>query len=123
MNPELEKLYKQVYESHHYVYETCFGNGWAQHLGLIPKHMQAEIVRYICFGIPPGDFLTELLCNRLMETIRMADDINRKSLPHYDKFLHNFAPSDCFGSQELFDAWTAKGGAFLVNKESVDEKG
>lgn len=73
----------------------------------LPEHMQAPMQRYIEKRIPPGSFLTSILCNDLMGALARADDVNMHALPAYGRFLYNNAPCGCFGSRENFEAWLA----------------
>lgn len=72
---------------------------------LIPPHMHESLVRWIMLGIHPGSFLSALLKNDMMGAIAGADEENKKALIQYAIFLHNYAPSGCFGSVEKFEAW------------------
>jgi len=65
---------------------------------------------YIEEGILPGDFLTAVLSNDLMESFGRADDINRPRIYDYCVFLYNQAPSNCFGSPENVKNWVSRGG-------------
>ena len=71
----------------------------------IPEYMMGGVTRYIEHGIPPGDFLTAVICNDLFEAISRADDTNMRNLPAYIGYFYNKAPSECFGSKEKMDAW------------------
>jgi hypothetical protein len=72
---------------------------------LIPDSMIGGLRRWIENGIPPGHFLTAVLTNDLREAVKRADDTNINRLPDYVKFLHNYAPSGCWGSVENFMRW------------------
>ncbi len=80
----------------------------------IPAYMMGGIQRYINNGIPPGDFLTAVICNDLMEAVARADDTNIRNLPAYVAYFYNEAPSLCWGSKEKFDKWY---GLESLNKE------
>jgi hypothetical protein len=77
---------------------------------LIPGHMIGGMRRYIECGIRPGDFLTAVLSNDLMEACGRADYANRHCLFNYATFLYNYAPRECFGSPERVDAWIERKG-------------
>jgi len=77
---------------------------------LIPERMRGAIRCYIERGIPPGHFLTAVLCNDLREAVARADDENKKLLSNYVLFLYNCAPLRCWGSPALFEAWITRGG-------------
>lgn len=84
----------------------------------LPHHMQAGMRRYIERGIPPGDFLTAILCNDFMEACGHGDDINRNRMFDYAVFLYNEAPPSCYGSREAFKAWVGRGG---LNQQKENE--
>lgn len=71
----------------------------------IPDYMMDGLDNYINHKIPPGHFLTAVLCNDLWEAVSRADDENVKNLPAYIGYLYNEAPSGCWGSFEKFEAW------------------
>jgi len=71
----------------------------------IPAYMHAGLLRWILYGIPPGDFLTALLSNDLRRTFEKADDTNVRCIQNYLIFLYNDAPSGCWGSKENFKSW------------------
>ena len=76
----------------------------------IPSHMHDGIVRYIERGHAVGGFLSALLSNDLMKAFDRADVENFRHMGDWAKYLHNCAPSDCYGSKEKFDAWQKAGG-------------
>lgn len=47
---------------------------------LIPDYMVGAARRYIMNGIPPGSFLTSVICNDLREAVANADDENAARL-------------------------------------------
>lgn len=73
----------------------------------IPNYMWGAIERYVQAGIPPGDFLTAVICNDLREAVGRADDINLKNLPAYVAYFHNEVPGLAWGSKEKMQAWMA----------------
>jgi hypothetical protein len=75
---------------------------------LIPGHMVGAVRRYIMQGIPPGSFLTAVLCNDLREAFSRADDDNSAAMRGWVQFLYNYAPSGCWGSPDRYAAWLAK---------------
>lgn len=74
----------------------------------IPERMMDGIARYIEHGIPPGDFLTAVVSNDLMEACGRADDENIANLPAYAAYFYNEAPSACHGSPEKVKDWITK---------------
>lgn len=75
---------------------------------LIPGHMVGAVKRYIINGIPPGSFLTAVLCNDLREAYARADDENAASMMGWVQFLYNYAPYGCWGSPEIYSDWLAR---------------
>jgi hypothetical protein len=63
---------------------------------------------YIEKGIPPGPFLTAVICNDLMSAVSHADTDNIKLIPSYVKYLFNEAPGDCWGSPEIMQTYMRK---------------
>lgn len=71
----------------------------------VPDRMMDGIKRYIEQGIPPGDFLTAIICNDLREACGRADDENLVNIPAFVAYFYNEAPFPCWGSVERMDAW------------------
>jgi hypothetical protein len=94
----------------------CISGNW----DLIPCHMRGALDRYIGHGVPPGNFLTAVLCNDLREACGRADDINRVRLHDYLTFLYCDAPSDCWGSPAKFAAWVQRGGLNIQPPQPSD---
>lgn len=76
----------------------------------LPERMRDGIVRYIERGIPPGHFLTAVICNDLKGAFQRADDENTALMRNYVSFFYNYAPGDCWGSKQEMDDWIKKGG-------------
>lgn len=76
-------------------------------LAIIPEHCRVGMRRYIDEHIRPGGFLSAVLSNDLMSALRTADELNSVCLGKYAKFLHYYAPQDCYGSREKVAAWVA----------------
>lgn len=83
---------------------------------LIPERMRGGLERWIEKGIVPGHFLCALLSNDLRGAVSHADVVNIRLLRNYVIFLHNYAPRDCWGGDEQFEAWTDKGGLDGLSK-------
>lgn len=77
---------------------------------ILPKHMQGGMCLYIEKGIRPGRFLQSLLENKLVNSLELADDINRHRLLDYAIFLINEAPRGCWGGPDSVAAWIEKQG-------------
>ena len=63
---------------------------------------------YVKEGIPPGGFLTAVLCNDLKEAIARADNRNIKILDEIVKFCYWEIPATCWGSEEKVKYWITK---------------
>lgn len=72
---------------------------------LIPNYMHGGLKRYIEMGIEPGGFLMAVLENDLKTAVGQAYHINMTKLPDYARFLYNYAPSTCWGSEAKVAAW------------------
>lgn len=77
---------------------------------LLPEHIQGGMKRYIERGIIPGDFLQAVIKNNLKESFFCADDVNAKRMRDIILFMHNEAPSQCWGDKAKLQAWARKGG-------------
>lgn len=63
------------------------------------------IKNYYEFGIPPGDFLTAVICNDLREACARADHVNRHLLFEIIQWFYWEAPAGTWGSKEVFAKW------------------
>ena len=77
---------------------------------LIPQYMREGVLHYIERGIPPGDFLSAVLCNDLRGAVDRADETNIQIIHRYVIFFYNYAPYNCWGNEEYFVAWVKNGG-------------
>lgn len=77
---------------------------------LIPAHMIGIVRRYIEHGVEPGNFLEAMLTNDLRGACYYADTTNRHAIFNYVMFFHNYAPSECWGSKQRFEAWMKQKG-------------
>jgi hypothetical protein len=83
-------------------------------------YMTDGLKLYVEHGILPGDFLTELLSNDLVEAFRRADDNNTAAMRGWVAFLYNELPRECWGSRDKVQAWCKTGG--LVGQAKVSTK-
>lgn len=81
---------------------AAYGAGRA--LG-IPKRMMPGLLRWVQLGVRPGSFLSAVIANDLRRAVAHADDENINLLPAYVKWLHNYAPSVCWGSPKALKDW------------------
>lgn len=83
----------------------------------IPDYMQGGLIRYYDSRIPPGDFLTAVLSNDLMEAYNRADENNQHSMRAYVVWLYNCAPGRAgYGSYDAVKTWL--NGEHPLQKES-----
>ena len=85
--------------------EIKITDDWTFREQTIPKYMREGIERYVNHGIPPGSFLTAIICNDLSEAVANADVLNMGLIPVYTAWFYNEAPSTCWGSLEKMNAW------------------
>ena len=78
---------------------------WADFGDSIPDNTKGSLERYINRGIAPGNFLLSVLSNDLKGSMTRADLFNREALYHIVAWLHNYAPSGCWGSKERVSDW------------------
>jgi len=71
----------------------------------IPGGMQGGLIRYFENRIPPGDFLTAVLENDLMEAFGRADLENQHCMKAYCTWLYNEAPMGSHGSKAAVTNW------------------
>ena len=86
---------------------------------LIPEHIRPGVELWISRGVPPGSFLSAVICNDLSGAIGRADSINGERLRDIVSFFYMEAPSPCWGSPEKAQAWAERGG--LVGEVSEVE--
>lgn len=72
---------------------------------LVPDYMWGGVERYLVNRIPPGNFLTALFSNDLMEAFSRADDVNTANMRRWCQFLHNYAPRGSYGSPAAVQEW------------------
>ena len=94
-----------------------FLDGWAEKylLDHIPAHLHGGLLRFVLLGIPAGSFLNSIVINDLFGALTKADETSRAHLFEICVWLHNAAPSSCYGSRQAVTAWIKRGG--LVKRE------
>ena len=78
----------------------------------LPPHMASGVVAWVLFGQKPGQFLTALIENNLLEAARRADAGNGPALQAWVKFLDAYVPSPCYGSVQAVNEWQSRAGLF-----------
>jgi hypothetical protein len=72
----------------------------------ISSEMVASIRRYVDDKIPPGSFLSNVICDEsLRRCIETADDENMANLPAFVAYFVNEVPGSCWGSRKKMEAW------------------
>jgi len=71
----------------------------------LPDYTKDIIDAYVADGFPPGDFVTAVLANDLMEAFGHADDNNRAAMFDICCYVYNSIPGACHGSYEKVGAW------------------
>ena len=71
----------------------------------IPEHTRKSLDNYLVYGLPPGGFLTNVLCNNLYGAISNADHINIQRLPDIVRWLNFNAPPHSYGHPEGMKYW------------------
>jgi hypothetical protein len=71
----------------------------------INDYTGSAIDRYINDHLPPGGFLSAVICNDLKEAVSHADDFNMRNIPAIVAYFYNNAPGNCWGSKERMEAW------------------
>ena len=81
-----------------------------ENLDMIPSHIRGAVERYVEEGIEPGGFLSAVIKNDLVNAIGRADSINKEHLEDIVRWFYNYAPADCWGSEENMREWIKRGG-------------
>lgn len=78
---------------------------------LVPDHLQAGLRRFIESGVRPGSGLSAIISNApLREALAAMDEVTLLAGRQIVLFLHNYAPSSCWGSNADFERWIDAGG-------------
>ena len=81
--------------------ELVGDHGWGQGLWKLPSRMHGGIVRWVLFGIIPGEFLQAVIRGDLFDAGARADDENQRLLFEYAYVLHNYVPNGAKGPNAL----------------------
>lgn len=71
----------------------------------LPEHMRETARAYAEEGLPPGGFLTAILCNDLAAAASRADGVNQAALFDWANWLYSALPRSAWGSAENVLAW------------------
>lgn len=75
---------------------------------VITDQCKTALDLYISHGIPPGHFLTAVICNDLLGATGHANNWNSTHIKNYVDYLFNEAPGNCWGSTEAMQQWMEK---------------
>ncbi len=73
---------------------------------MLPEHMRQAARRYIEDHELPGDFLTAVLRNDLVDAFGKADGTNITAMRTWASWLYNECPANAWGSPAKVTAWT-----------------
>ena len=92
-------------------------------LSLLPPNMHQGVYDYIKYGKMYEDsgFLYSLFADRFLDVFSSADDTNLTYIREWAKFLYNFAPIGCRGSEDKVKEWTESGGLVGQGRMSEDD--
>lgn len=76
----------------------------------IPKNIRKGLSTYLHYGSRPGSFLRAVLANDLYIASTRADPNSLKSLPDICRYVMNYMPEACYGSEAKVEVWMKKGG-------------
>ncbi len=76
----------------------------------LPEHLRKGVEEYIERGHIPGDFLSAVISNDLMQAFGHGDDMSKSALEGIIQFMWMEAPSSCWGSKDFMKKWAASGG-------------
>lgn len=76
----------------------------------LPEHMQEPARKYVEEGRHPGDFLTAVLANNLVEAFGRADSKNQDHMQDWVIWLYNECPGGAWGSEKRIKEWVAQRG-------------
>lgn len=86
-------------------------------LAKVPEHLRDGLRGYVLDGQPVGGFLTAVIENDLLNAVNLADEQSLAGLRPLMLCLYNDAPSPCWGSPDLHQAWLAQGGVAGMVRE------
>jgi len=77
---------------------------------LIPPHMHMAVKNWVKYGRPGGGFLSAMMEHNVYDAIGRADLENQKAIVDWVKFMHNYLPGGCHGSEKTVSEWYRNGG-------------
>lgn len=90
---------------------------------LVPHHLWEGILNHVLEGCETGNFLSALFENNLLNAVCGADEVSLAGIRELMLFMHNYAPSHCWGSPQEVLRWREaggiRGGAHLRSRETA----
>ena len=77
---------------------------------LLPEYMLEGVIRFVLYGLRPGDFLCAMLQNDVRIALHHADGRNRSALATWLYWFERALPGQCWGTLARFETWAAAGG-------------
>lgn len=71
----------------------------------IPSLVALRLIEYVEHGQRTGDFLRAVINNDLKDAVGRADSESKQALADIVGWLHNFAPSGCWGRPGAYEGW------------------
>ena len=71
----------------------------------IPDHTLSTLEGWVQSACPVGGFLDAVLRNDLKGAIARGDQAHLRALPSIVRYLVNYVPANCWGSEERVRAW------------------
>ena len=87
--------------------QSVDGNESSDFLEKIPVHTLEALDHYFMKGWSPGGFLTALITENYIESLKSADYANRQRFWFIITWLVTFAPKGSIGSNRLMKDWIA----------------
>lgn len=84
---------------------------------MIPEAALDTLKAYVKYGVPPGDFMTAVLANDLMESFGKADERNRAALFDICSYIYNSVPRVAWGNYKCVEDWIKQGGMDGLKRE------
>ena len=78
---------------------------------VINPRLLTALERYVVDGKPSGSFMRAFIAGDLHAAFRRADLESSRCMKAMHMFLVNYAPADCYGTQENYRRWLAEGGS------------
>lgn len=71
----------------------------------LPDYMVESLNSYVNERRPVGSFLSCVLSNDLFGALMRADETNALLLRDYARYIYNYMPAACWGSEKAVSDW------------------